>query len=78
MLSLDTETPLTAQSSPKEQSVLDDDDVPMQSLCPCPFECGIEPCVITLMKHHIIVTILLVNLTKQIMMQSQQLRKTIL
>ena len=55
MSSLDTETPLTAQSSPKEQSVLDDDDVPIQSLCPCPFECGIEPCKITLMKHHIIV-----------------------
>ena len=46
---------LTAQSSPKEQSVLDDDAVPIQSLCPCPFECGIEPCKITLMKHHIIV-----------------------
>ena len=55
MSSLDTETPPTAQSSPKEQSVLDDDDVPIQSLCPCPFECGIEPCEITLMKHHIIV-----------------------
>ena len=53
--SLDTETPPTAQSSPKEQSVLDDDDVPIQSLCPCPFECGIEPCEITLMKHHIVV-----------------------
>ena len=34
MSSLDTETPLTAQSSPKEQSILDDDDVPIQSLCP--------------------------------------------
>ena len=55
MSSLDTKTPPTAQSSPKEQSVLDDDDVPIQSLCPCPFECGIEPCEITLMKHHIIV-----------------------
>ena len=56
MSSLDTKTPPTAQSSPKEQSVLDDDDdVPIQSLCPCPFECGIEPCKITLMKHHIIV-----------------------
>ena len=55
MSSLDTETPPTAQSSRKEQSVLDDDDVPIQSLCPCPFECGIEPCEITLMKHHIIV-----------------------
>ena len=55
MSSLDTETPPTAQSSPKEQSVLDDDDVPIQSLCPCPFECGIEPYEITLMKHHIIV-----------------------
>ena len=55
MSSLDTETPPTAQSSPKEQSVFDDDDVPIQSLCPCPFECGIEPCEITLMKHHIIV-----------------------
>ena len=57
MSSLDTETPPTAQSSPKEQSVLElgNDDVPIQSLCPCPFECGIEPCEITLMKHHIIV-----------------------
>ena len=55
MSSLDTETPPTAQSSPKEQSVLDDDDVPIQSLCPCPFEYGIEPCKITLIKHHIIV-----------------------
>ena len=55
MSSLDTKTPQTAQSSPKEQSVLDDDDVPIQSLCPCPFGCGIEPCEITLMKHHIIV-----------------------
>ena len=53
MSSLDTETPPTAQSSPKEQSILDDDDIPIQSLCPCPFECGIEPCKITLMKHHI-------------------------
>ena len=26
-----------------------------QSLCLCPFECGIEPCKITLIKHHIIV-----------------------
>ena len=57
MSSLDTETPPTAQSSPKEQSVLElgDDNVPIQSLCPCPFECGIEPCEITLMKNHIIV-----------------------
>ena len=55
MSSLDTETPPTAQSSPKEQSVLDDDDVPIQSLCPCPLECGIEPCEITLMKCHIVV-----------------------
>ena len=55
MSSLDTETPPTAQSSPKEQFILDDDDVPIQSLCPCPFECGIEPCEITLMKHHIVV-----------------------
>ena len=55
MSSLDTETPPTAQSSPKEQYILDDDDVPIQSLCPCPFECGIEPCEITLMKHHILV-----------------------
>ena len=57
MSSLDTKTPPTAQSSPKEQSVLElvDDDVPIQSLCLCPFECGIEPCEITLMKHHIIV-----------------------
>ena len=57
MSSLDTETPPTAQSSPKEQSVLElgDDDVPIQSLCPCPFDCGIEPCKITLMKHYIIV-----------------------
>ena len=56
MSSLDTETPQTAQSSPKEQSVLElgNDDVPIQSLCPCPFECGIEPCKITLMKNHII------------------------
>ena len=56
MSSLDTETPLTAQSSPKEQYVLElgDDDVPIQSLRPCPFECGIEHCEITLMKHHII------------------------
>ena len=54
MSSIDTETPPTAQSSPKEQSILDDDDVPIQSLCPCPFECGIEPCKITLMKHHIV------------------------
>ena len=44
MSSLDTKTPQTAQSFPKEQSVLGDDDVPIQSLCPCPFECGIEPC----------------------------------
>ena len=57
MSSLDTKTPPTAQSSPKEHSVLElgDDYVPIQSLCPCPFECGIEPCEITLMKHHIIV-----------------------
>ena len=55
MSSLDTETPLTAQNSPKEQSLLVNNDVPIQSLCPCPFECGIEPCEITLMKHHIIV-----------------------
>ena len=55
MSSLDTETPPTAQSSPKEQSILDDDEVTIQSLCPCPFECGIEPCEITLMKHHIVV-----------------------
>ena len=55
MSSLDTETPPTAQSSSKEQTILDDDDVPIQSLCPCPFECGIEPCEITLMKHHIVV-----------------------
>ena len=55
MSSLDTETPPTAQSSAKEQSVLMDDDVQIQSLCPCPFECGIEPWKITLMKHHIIV-----------------------
>ena len=57
MSGLDTKTPPTAQSSPKEQSVLDlgNDDVPIQSLCPCPFECGIEPYEITLMKHHIIV-----------------------
>ena len=55
MSSLDTETPPTAQSFPKEQSVFDDDDVPIQSLCPCPFECGIEPCKFTLMKHHIVV-----------------------
>ena len=57
MSSLDTETPPTAQSSLKEQSVLElvEEDVPSQSLCPCPFECGIEPCKITLMKHHIIV-----------------------
>ena len=49
MSSLDNETPLTAQSSPKEQSVLElgNDDVPIQSLCPCPFECGIELCKIT-------------------------------
>ena len=55
MSSLDTETPPTAQSSPKEQYVLElgDDDVPIQSLCP--FECGIESCKITLMKNHIIV-----------------------
>ena len=55
MSSLDTKTLPRAQSSPREQSVLVDDDVPIQSLCPCPFECGIEPCEITLMKHHIIV-----------------------
>ena len=57
MSSLDTETLPTAQSSPKEQPVLElgDDNVPIQSLCPCPFECGIEPCEITLMKNHIIV-----------------------
>ena len=53
--SLDTETPPTAQSFPKEHSILDVDDVPIQSLCPCPFECRIEPCKITLMKHHIVV-----------------------
>ena len=54
--SLDTETLLTAQSSPKEQSVLElvEEDVPIQSLCPCPFECGIEPCKIILIKHHIL------------------------
>ena len=55
MSSLDTETLLTAQSSQKQQSVLVDDNVPIQSLCPCPFGCGIESCEITLMKHHIIV-----------------------
>ena len=57
MSSLDTETLLTAKSSPKEQSVLEfvKENVQIQSLCMCPFECGIEPCKITLMKHHIIV-----------------------
>ena len=57
MSSLDTKTPPTAQSSPKEQSVLElgDDDVPIQSLCPCPFECVIEPCKITFMQNYIIV-----------------------
>ena len=33
---------------------MDDDDIQIQSLCPCPFECGIEPCKITLMKDHIV------------------------
>ena len=39
MSSLDTETPPTAQSSPKEQSLLElvEEDVPIQSLCLCPF-----------------------------------------
>ena len=57
MSSLDTKTPPTAQSSPKEQSVLElvEEDIPIQSLCPCPFKCRIESCKITLMKHHIIV-----------------------
>ena len=57
MSSLDTETLLTAKSSPKEQSVLEfvKENVQIQSLCLCPFECGIEPCKITLMKHHNIV-----------------------
>ena len=54
MSSIDTKTPPTAQSSPKEQSILHDDDIQIQSLCPCPFECGIEPCEITLMKDHIV------------------------
>ena len=54
MSSIDTKTPPTAQSSPKEQSILDDDDIQIESLCPCPFECGIEPCEITLMKDHIV------------------------
>ena len=50
----DFNTPLTFQSSPKLQSLSVEGNDNIESLCPCPFECGIEPCEITLMKHHII------------------------
>ena len=55
MSSLDSETPPTARSSPKESieaefvEEIDKSDL----LCPCPFECGIEPCSISLIKDHI-------------------------
>ena len=57
MTSLDIETPPTAQSSPKQSSVSDfvEENADNELICPCPFECGIEPCKLPLMRNHIIV-----------------------
>ena len=41
-------------STVPERSSLDIDTAPTaQRFCPCPFECGIEPCKISLVRHHI-------------------------
>ena len=57
MTSLDIKTPPTAQSSPKQFSALDlvEENADDELICPCPFECGIEPCKLPLMRNHIIV-----------------------
>ena len=57
MTSLDIETPPTARSSPKQFSASDlvEENADDESICPCPFECGIEPCKLPLMRNHIIV-----------------------
>ena len=53
--SLDIDTAPTAQSSPKQPSLSEPEkeNCEIERICPCPFECGIEPCEISLMRHHI-------------------------
>ena len=53
--SLDIDTAPTAQSSPKQPSLSESEkeNCETERICPCPFECGIEPCEIRLMRHHI-------------------------
>ena len=57
MTSLDIETPPTARSSPKQFCAweLVEENADDQTICPCPFECGIEPCKLPVMRNHIIV-----------------------
>ena len=48
----DFDTPPTLQSSPRHQSVSVEGNDKIE--CLCPFECGFQPCEITLMKLHIL------------------------